>query len=203
MILDAAMRLYMREGIRAITMESLAAEAQVTKPVVYACFPNRDAVLEALMDGQADIVGRHLAEALSAARECETIREAIRTGLETMLRSVQAEPDVYRASILLEHGATAELMQHMRATNVAQTATLAGEIEQWLARQGTPTTAKDARLVAHTVLHLMRGYIILLLRDDPPPPVATLAAMAAQASIAVAEELGIDVRWALDTPASS
>lgn len=196
MVLDAAMRIYLRDGIGAINMEAVAAEAQVTKPVVYACYPNRDAVLDALMDRQAENVARHLAAALAAAtavaRSSGTIYGALRAGFEAFLRSVQAEPDAYRASVLWEHGATADLMRRVRATNVEQVAAISAEIQRWLAQRGTPTTPEAAHLVAHTLVHLGRTYILLILRDDPAPPIETLAALAARATLAIGDELGIE-----------
>lgn len=191
MLLDAAMRIYLRDGIGAITMESLAAEGEVTKPVVYACFPNRDAVLDALMDAQAETVGRHVAEAIAATQGKPTVDEALRAGFEVLLRSVQADPDAYRASVLLEQGATAALMQRVREVGVNLSETIGAEIQRLLAERGTPTTPEAAYLVGHTAVYLTRGYILLLL-DDKGPPVETLAALAARATLAVADELGID-----------
>lgn len=194
MILDTAMRLYLRDGIGAITMEAIAAEAEVTKPVVYACFPNRDAVLDALVAKQAADVAGHLATALAAAQDGETIEQALRLGCAAMLRSAQAEPGAYRASVLLEQGATAGLAARVRESTDGLVAMIGAAVEQRLAERGTPTTPEAAELVAHTLVQLGRGYILLMLRVDPPPPIETLAAITTRATLAVADELGIEVR---------
>jgi AcrR family transcriptional regulator len=191
MLLDAAMQIYLRDGVDAITMEALAAEAHVTKPVVYACFPNRDAVLAALMDLQSETVARHMADALAAAHGSPTVEQALRVGFATLLRRVQAEPDAYRASVLLEHGATAALMHRMREVGVQLIDAIGDEMRRRLEERGTPTTPEAAYLVGHTVVHLARGYILLLLGDDPPS-VETLAGLAARATLAVGDELGIE-----------
>ena len=49
-LLDAALRLAVDEGITALTMEAVARQAGVTKPVVYELFPQRGALYEALLD---------------------------------------------------------------------------------------------------------------------------------------------------------
>jgi AcrR family transcriptional regulator len=41
LVLDAARRLFVENGYRGTSMEGIAAAADVTKPVVYRCYPNK------------------------------------------------------------------------------------------------------------------------------------------------------------------
>ncbi len=48
-MLDAALALAERDGIRAVTMEAVAQALRVTKPVVYACFGSREELVDQLL----------------------------------------------------------------------------------------------------------------------------------------------------------
>lgn len=58
--LEAARHLILRDGLRATTMEAIAAEAGISKPTLYAQFPDKNAIFTALVD-------RTLTEILEAA----------------------------------------------------------------------------------------------------------------------------------------
>ena len=49
-ILDTALELVARDGVRAVHMEAVAQAMGVTKPVVYACFASREDLLNALLE---------------------------------------------------------------------------------------------------------------------------------------------------------
>lgn len=49
-IVDAARILFVREGLRATTMEKIARAAGVAKPTLYAHFSDKDAIFDALLD---------------------------------------------------------------------------------------------------------------------------------------------------------
>ncbi|KQW85551.1 hypothetical protein ASC89_00225 [Devosia sp. Root413D1] len=82
-ILSAARRLILRQGLRATSMEAIAAEARVAKPTLYKYFGDKNAVFEAIvaelivelherfvaaLTGEGTVVAR-LAAALSAKYE--------------------------------------------------------------------------------------------------------------------------------------
>src|SRR6266576_5165458 len=47
-VLDAALELFLAHGYDGTSMQAVADQAGVTKPVVYACFPVKDELLRAL-----------------------------------------------------------------------------------------------------------------------------------------------------------
>lgn len=49
-ILDAARRLFLRNGLRGTTMEAIAREAGIAKPTLYAHFADKDAVFVAIIE---------------------------------------------------------------------------------------------------------------------------------------------------------
>jgi AcrR family transcriptional regulator len=53
-ILEAALFLVLRNGLRGTTMEAIAREAQIAKPTLYAQFPDKDAVFVGIVDTMMD-----------------------------------------------------------------------------------------------------------------------------------------------------
>lgn len=52
--LEAAQHLFLRDGVRATTMEAIAREAGIAKQTLYAQFPDKPAVLEAVIESIID-----------------------------------------------------------------------------------------------------------------------------------------------------
>ncbi len=65
-ILDAALALLETEGAAAVTTAALAREARCSKSTLYAAFTDRDAILAALVERQADTLNSTLDAALAA-----------------------------------------------------------------------------------------------------------------------------------------
>jgi AcrR family transcriptional regulator len=53
-ILETAFRLFLKHGYRKVTMGDLAAEAAMSRPSLYAVFPNKEAVLTEMIDRQRE-----------------------------------------------------------------------------------------------------------------------------------------------------
>lgn len=49
-ILEAAQRLFLKHGLRGTSMEAIAREAGIAKPTLYAYFPDKQAVFDALLE---------------------------------------------------------------------------------------------------------------------------------------------------------
>lgn len=77
LVLDAALRAWNARGRAGVTMAAIAAEAQVSKPVLYECFANKEAVLAALLDREEEVLLR-------------SALEAVPTSLSSPLRDVAA-----------------------------------------------------------------------------------------------------------------
>lgn len=76
-ILDAAFRVVQRDGVRALTYESVAAETGLTKGGLLYHFPSREALLQALHEHLAQGWDDHLAEAAGRSADRATPRERL------------------------------------------------------------------------------------------------------------------------------
>jgi AcrR family transcriptional regulator len=91
-LLDAADRVVRREGPRA-SMNAIAAEAGVTKPILYRHFKDKNDLYEALAQRHGAALLDRIREALAAPRER---RELVESVLDTYLAAIGSAPQVYR-----------------------------------------------------------------------------------------------------------
>jgi AcrR family transcriptional regulator len=101
-LLDAADRIVQRDG-PAASMRAMAAEAGITKPVLYRYFGDKNGLLTALADRHT----RDLLERLRAAlRSGSDLRSRTAATIDAYLRAIEEAPQVYR--FLLYGSAAAE-----------------------------------------------------------------------------------------------
>src|SRR5918911_3963014 len=92
-LLDAAARVIRRRGATA-SMEDLAAEAGVTKPILYAHFGDRAGLASALAERFVDQVAERLTTAFVAAAGAP--EQSLRYGLDAFVGFVEEDPQVYQ-----------------------------------------------------------------------------------------------------------
>lgn len=95
-MLDAAKAIALAGGgIPAITIGAIAERLGVTRPVVYACFPDRVALVTALLEREEQTL---LAGVLAAYPTPRThhAQEAFIGGMQALLRTVAEQPDTWR-----------------------------------------------------------------------------------------------------------
>ncbi len=106
-VLDAALELAVEHGIRAVSMEAVAQHLGVTKPVVYACFSSRWALLSALLTREEERLAGGLLSVLPTVVDLSQAEKIIVDGYQALMSVVeqhssswqlifasQAEPEV-------------------------------------------------------------------------------------------------------------
>ncbi|WP_369199483.1 TetR family transcriptional regulator [Streptomyces sp. PU-14G] len=91
-LLEAADRVVLRDGPGA-SMNAIAAEAGITKPILYRHFGDKGGLYRALAVRHTDALLASLRAALDAPSER---RERVEATLETYLTAIEAHPQVYR-----------------------------------------------------------------------------------------------------------
>lgn len=94
-MLDAALAIAAASGTAAVTIGSVAERLGVTRPVVYSCFADRVALIEALIERERDTMLKALLDALHTARGDDP-QAAFTTGYQRMLHIVEENPDTWR-----------------------------------------------------------------------------------------------------------
>lgn len=92
-LLDAATRLFIRQGVAKTTLSNIALEAGMTRGAIYWHFDNKDAVIQALWERNADRLHQAFSELLiqiTPPHPATTFRNAIKN----MVQSVVIEPEL-------------------------------------------------------------------------------------------------------------
>ncbi|WP_030765257.1 TetR family transcriptional regulator [Streptomyces sp. NRRL F-2664] len=91
-LLEAADRVVLRDGPKA-SMNAIAAEAGITKPILYRHFGDKAGLYQALAVRHTDALLHSLRAALDAPAER---RRRVEATLDTYLAAIEARPQVYR-----------------------------------------------------------------------------------------------------------
>jgi AcrR family transcriptional regulator len=91
-LLDAADRVVRRDGPRA-SMNAIAAEAGITKPILYRHFKDKNGLYQALAERHSTALLDRIRGALIAPMER---RELVENVLDTYLAAIESAPQVYR-----------------------------------------------------------------------------------------------------------
>lgn len=91
-LLEAADRVVLRDGPQA-SMNAIAAEAGITKPILYRHFGDKGGLYAALAKRHTDALLASLRAALDAPVDR---RERVESTLDTYLAAIEARPQVYR-----------------------------------------------------------------------------------------------------------
>jgi AcrR family transcriptional regulator len=164
--LDAALKLFLRGGYHGTSMQAVADQAGVTKPVVYACFDSKDELFRALLRREEE---RILAEIQGAFEDTDLSdpETTLTEGFIGFLRAVGDSPDVYRLIFMGEGGGNAAVADRIRRGRQAQVDTLSQLARRWVVdRNGKASKAeieKTARLVGNSIAGLAESGARLLL----------------------------------------
>jgi AcrR family transcriptional regulator len=166
LVLDAALGLFVERGYEGTSMDAIAEAAGVTKPVVYACFPGKAELFEALLRREEERVLGEIAGALPAAGELDDPEAVLGEGFTAFLRAVSESPDAYRVIFLGEGGVNAAVARRVRRGRQMQVDAVTSLARGWLeARLGDEDGERDARLVGHAVVGLAESGARLLLSE--------------------------------------
>jgi AcrR family transcriptional regulator len=122
-LLDAADRVVRRRG-REMSMDEIAAEAGITKPVLYRHFGDKDGLYEALAERYVDELKREL----MPAAEMPNARARLAASIDAYLSYVEREPERYRFLLgAAERSRTAGLVAEFRRERVERCASTATE----------------------------------------------------------------------------
>jgi AcrR family transcriptional regulator len=104
-LMDAALQVIARDGYDAVTIESVAREAGVTRPVVYNVFDGLDALLFALLDRQERRALGRLTDTISLTPDLSDLTGYLTRTVRELVAMILEDPLLWRP-IFLTHGGT-------------------------------------------------------------------------------------------------
>jgi AcrR family transcriptional regulator len=154
LVLDAAFELFLEHGYERTSMESIAAAAGVTKPVVYACYSSKGELFEALVRREEERVLGEIQDSLQAAGDLTDPERTLVDAFTAFLRAVAASPAAYRVILLGEGGVNAAVAGRIRRGREMQIDAVAALARGWLEAAGN---GRDVEVVAKLFGHQVVG----------------------------------------------
>jgi AcrR family transcriptional regulator len=179
-LLDVTKALVDERGFHGVSIEAVAREAGITRPVVYGHFADLRALLEALVDREGERALRQLADVLPTDLTEGDPRATLLAGMRGYLEAVQADPATWRLVLMPPEGAPAVLRERVTQGRAAVVAALAAAV----GAPGAPgRESPDPELTARMMSALSdEGARLVLTDPEQYPPERILA----------------HTRWALD-----
>ena len=184
LVLDAALTVWDQEGYRGTTMAAIAAQAGVSKPVLYECFDKKDEVLGALLDREEE----RLMSATQAALPVEItddLQATVAASYQAFFKAVLAHPGSWRIVVDAQRAVPTEIGNRYRAGRAVIVDQVAALVRAFAPR-GDQLSDAEAHVVASNIASLAEDNASLLLRQDPGPDAWTpedLAAFVAQVAL--------------------
>jgi AcrR family transcriptional regulator len=182
-LLDVTRSIVAREGFHGVSIEAVAREAGITRPVVYGHFGDLPSLLEALVDQESERALGQLADVLPRDLAAGEPRELLLGALRGYLAAVEAEPVTWRLVLMPPEGAPAILRDRISQGRAAVVEQLAQAIRPGL---GVGRESPDPELTARTLSALADESARLLLTNPRRYPAVRLLDHAAW----LLEELG-------------
>lgn len=162
-LLDAALAVIVRDGYGAVSMDAIAREAGVTRPVVYGVYDRLGPLLGALLDRQQARALEQLAAALPAHPDLTDLPALAATATRRLVEQVRSDPLTWQPILLAPHNVPEPVRQRIAADREQVVARVRGLIEVGTALRGGPEV--DAEVLAHALLAVMEHFGRLLLTE--------------------------------------
>jgi AcrR family transcriptional regulator len=163
-LLDAALRIIIRDGYGAVSIETIAREVDVSRPVIYGAFDDLADLLGALLDRQERRALAQLAAAVPGPPGDQEPAAFIVGVVRSMVEVVAEDPDTW-IPILLPPDRTPKVVRERIDRDRERVRRQFEALLGWaLARRGGPGEV-DMELASHSILVVVEHWGRLVLRD--------------------------------------
>ena len=156
-LLDVARRVFGSSGFHAVSMEEVAREAGVTKPILYDHFPSKKELYLALIDEDLAVLHENVREALDSPIGN---RERIRASFQAYFDFVDEQADGFRLLMQENVGAEREFRERVAAVRDQ----ILKEVADLIARESGGNLDREH---AETVALALIGMVETVAQRDP------------------------------------
>lgn len=188
LVLDAALRMFVKHGYAGTSMDAIATTAGVTKPVVYECYPSKEELFSALLEREEQRLLSAVRAALPETVRVDGVRDLLESAFTALFGAAAGAPDSWRVVFGSEHGAEPAVARRVRRGRAAVVSQVQLLVEPVLAETKVPDAARRAPLYAELLASMGEGGVRMLLEpgsDWTPaelgPLMADLASRALEA----------------------
>jgi AcrR family transcriptional regulator len=176
-LVDAAMTIAVREGVEAVTIRGVAAEAGVSLGVVHYCFEDKDELLQAMGNSLALVASEPVRASLDASTDIEVLAHAAADALWEGLT-----PRRHMRLLTFEFataGVRSRALRSVAHAHLEQTWNMTEGVLQEVARRAGVTYKLDMRFLARLVAGYIDGIeIAWLVEQDDDAAIASFHALA-------------------------
>lgn len=151
-LLDATLALVAERGYESVSMEGIARQAGVTKPVVYDLFGSLADLLEALLEREQERALLQLSELMPAPAEDANPAQVLSDALDAFLRAIETRPDAWRLSLMPLEAMPGIVRQQVDRDRTAIAAQLEPIVRWGVERLAVPVS--DVELLVDTIIVL-------------------------------------------------
>lgn len=163
-LLDAALSVIIRDGYGAVSVETIAREANVSRPVIYSVFDGLGDLLGALLDRQERRALAQLAAAVPGPPGDQDPGQFIVGIVRTMVDAVASDPDTWRPILLPADGTPDVVRARVDRDRERVREQFAGLLG-WAVGHSERPTELDLELASHSVLVVVEQWGRLILSD--------------------------------------
>jgi AcrR family transcriptional regulator len=167
-LLDVTKRLAVEHGFHDVSIEAVAREAGISRPIVYGHFGDLDGLVDALIQREAERALTQLSPALPPDLTEGDPLELLLAGLRGYLEAVQADPETWRLILMPPEGAPARMRERIAEGRTAVVAQLAQSFRPGF---GPGREFPDPELAARMLSSLSDEFARLLLTEPERYPV--------------------------------
>jgi AcrR family transcriptional regulator len=172
-LLDVTKAIVAEHGFHAVSIEAVARDAGITRPIVYGHFSDLQGLLEALVEREGVRALGQLAKVLPTDLASGDPRDLLLAGLRGYLEAVQADPTTWRLVLMPPEGAPAILRERIESGRAAVVSQLAVALRPGMAPE---RESPDPELTARMLSAISDESARLVLTDpDTFPPERLLA----------------------------
>jgi AcrR family transcriptional regulator len=164
-LLDAALRIIIRDGYGAVSIETIAREVDVSRPVIYGVFDGLGDLLGALLDRQERRALKQLGAAVPAMPgEDQDPGEFVVGVVRSMVEAVAEDPDTWHP-ILLPPDGTPKVVRERIDRDRERVRQQFEALLAWVLSRRGGTAGVDLELASHSLLVVVEQWGRLVLSD--------------------------------------
>ena len=149
-LIDAALSVILEQGYSGVSIEAIAREAGVTRPVVYDHFPNLGRLLHALVEREERISLEQLEQVVPDDPGDREPADLLAEGVKQFLEAVAARPATWRIILLPLEGTPKVVRDHVE-TNRARTQERIAKLVRWAVKRPELPDDLDVELTARAI----------------------------------------------------
>lgn len=163
-LLDVTKQIVGSDGFHAISIDRVAREAGISRPIVYEHFHDLPGLLRALLDREGARALNQLARFMPSQPLSGPLNEVLISTLAAYLDAVQADPVTWELMLMPPEGAPSFVRARVDQARAGVVRQLAGMLESMLP-PGSQAGSPDPLLTASSIQALADHWARLILRD--------------------------------------